>query len=154
MVVEFLYLLLRRKGALQLSLKGCYLLAVAEEHCMREVAVAAGATCFLIVLFQRIGRVQMYYQSDIGLVYTHSEGIGGHHDAYSSLLPIALAEVFLKVWQSCMEECNGVSLHAKHGGNVLCLLSAVGIYYGASRIQVQDMVQAGLVCGGAVQGVM
>ena len=53
-----------------------------------------------------------------------------------------------------MEECYGVSLHAKHGGYVFSLLSAVGIYYGTTRIMVQNVVQTSLVGGSAVQRVV
>ena len=132
MVVQVLYLLLGREGTLQLSLQVCCLLTIAKEYGMRRLAVATCSSCFLIILFQGVWRIQMYHQSDIGIVYAHTEGVGGYHDAYSSLLPVTLAEVFLEVRQSGMEECYGVSLHAKHGGYVFSLLSAVGIYYGTT----------------------
>ena len=154
MVVEFLYLLLWWECALQLPLQGGKLLAVTEEHGMRRLAVASGTPGFLIVLFQGVWRIQVYYQPDVGLVYAHAEGVGGNHDADSAFLPVSLAEILLKVGQSCVEEGYGVSFHAKRGGNIFGLLSAVGIYYGTAWIQVQDMVQSIFVCGSVVQGIV
>ena len=53
-----------------------------------------------------------------------------------------------------MEEGHGVSLHAKHGRNILRLLSAVGIYYGAARMEIEYVVQTGFIGNGTVQRVM
>ena len=46
----------------------------------------------------------MHHQSYIWFVYSHTEGIGGNHYAYSSFLPVTLTEVLFKVGQSGMEE--------------------------------------------------
>ncbi len=50
----------------------------------RREAVAPGAAGLLVVVFQRLGHVQMGHKAHIGLVYAHAEGDGGDH--YSTRL--------------------------------------------------------------------
>ena len=60
-----------------------------------ELWVAAGTTCFLHVIFQRVGYVIMYHQSHILLVHSHTKCRGCHNNTYMIVHESILIGYFL-----------------------------------------------------------
>ena len=58
----------------------------------------------------------MQHMAHVGLIDTHTKGIGGNNDSYSVVLPIALSLVFHFVGKACMIE----------GGAEACLTELFG----------------------------
>ena len=49
-----------------------------ESHAAAFQAVAAGAACFLIIVFDAFGDIEMDDKADVGFVDTHAEGDRGY----------------------------------------------------------------------------
>ena len=69
--------------------------AAPEECGPGGLAVAPGASGFLEVGFEGVGRVEMDDETYVGFVNAHSEGVGGYDDGYLSGLPKVLPGVFV-----------------------------------------------------------
>ena len=65
-----------------------------QQNGIRFLSVASGTSRFLKIGFGGIWKIDVHYQTDIGLVDTHTEGIGGHHYPKFSVYPAFLSLVF------------------------------------------------------------
>ena len=71
----------------------------------------------------------MNNDSDVGLVDAHTKGIGGHHDAYGIVLPVALTTILIGMVQSGMIE----------GGRESCFRQVFGYLAGmATTAHIDD----------------
>ena len=59
---------------------GDYVLAAVEQDAVCRSAVASGPACLLVVAFQILRHVVMDNEGDVGLVNSHTEGVGGDYD--------------------------------------------------------------------------
>ena len=105
MLIDFADVVFLREGIgnalLQLALVGL----IIEQYGIGLGTVASGTASFLEVGFDAVGTVDMHYQSYIGLVDTHTEGIGGYHHAHLVGLPCLLPLVFHSRVKAGMIEC-------------------------------------------------
>ena len=69
------------------SLRILQLLAVQDDYAAGRKSVATGTTSLLKVFLDAVGDIQVNHKAHIGLVYTHTEGTGGHHDSHLVLYP-------------------------------------------------------------------
>ena len=67
---------------------------VIEQYGVGTMAIAPSSASLLEISLDAIRTVDMYYQSHVGLVDTHTEGIGSYHHAGLSFLPGLLTLVF------------------------------------------------------------
>lgn len=52
---------------------------IVQYYCARGFSVTTCTTGLLEIIFRAQRYVPVYYQTYIGFVYTHTEGVGGHH---------------------------------------------------------------------------
>ena len=74
----------------------------------------------------------MYHYAHVGFVDTHSEGVGGHHDAHLVLLPVILSALLDLEIQSGVIGCGGDAGILQEGGYLARALAAAHIDYGGA----------------------
>ena len=62
------------------KLVGHHILTPVQKDTLRRFTVTAGPSCFLIIGFHILRHIIMHHNPDIGLVDSHAESIGCHHD--------------------------------------------------------------------------
>ena len=98
-----------------------------EEDGLRWGAVSSGTPRLLKVGFKGVGHVGMQHEAHVGLVYTHAEGIGGHHHTTLTSHPKPLTAVALGGVKSRMKVFGGNAVLDKQGGKLLGIATAAGV---------------------------
>ena len=83
----------------------------------------------------------MYYYAHVGLVDTHTEGIGSHHDTLLVVVPLLLAQVLDGMFQSGMIVCGADVVLFYQFAYLLGASAAACIHYGAAACRLEDMNQ-------------
>ena len=66
-----------------------------EQDGIRTVSVPSSPSGFLIILFGRTGYIEMYDQTHIGLVYSHTKSICCNHNPGMPFFPLLLSALFI-----------------------------------------------------------
>ena len=114
---------------------------VVQHHGISLLSVSSGTTRFLEVGFDRVGTVVVCYQSDVGLVNAHSEGVGSDDDAYPVVLPVALPLVFDGMLQSGVIVGCAEPRFVQVFGNLLGTSATAHIDNGRALCVVKNMYQ-------------
>ena len=123
--------------------QSCDVGAIGEQYCISLLAVATGAPSLLEIRFDAVGGFDMYHQSHVGFVDTHTECVGGHHHPYLVGLPVALSFVADTVGKTSMIECGVDIVLAEEIRQFLGLLSVAHVDDGTSVDLVEDMYHLG-----------
>ena len=102
-------------------------------------SVASGTSCFLKIGFGRVGQIEMDYQTYIGFVNAHSEGIGCYHHTAFAALPAFLADIFDGIVQSGMIEVGGDTFVDKQFGDFFGTATATNVDDSASLHPLKNM---------------
>src|SRR5574344_728412 len=113
---------------------------IGEQYGIRLLAVATGASGFLKIRLDAVRRLDMYHDTHIRFVDTHTEGVGSHHNAYFVRLPFALSFVSYAVGKSGMIECGFDIIIAKEFRQFFGFLSVSDVYDGAT-VNLVEYVQ-------------
>ena len=105
--------------------------------------VASGSSGFLEIGFYGVGQIHVDNDAYIRLVYSHSEGIGGYHDAAFTGLPAVLADVFGGIVQSGMVEVGCDVLIIQQFGDFFGTAAVAYVHNGAAGHTAQYMQQFG-----------
>ena len=90
LAIHLAHFLHRRKCQRKVTLELAQVVLIIQQHGHRGKAVAPAAPRLLKVGLQRVGEVQMGDETHVGLVNTHTEGVGGHHHADAARHPVVL----------------------------------------------------------------
>lgn len=91
------------------------------------------------ICFGRIGKIDVYHQSYIGLVNTHTECVGCYHDSELSVYPPLLTLVFGIIVQSGMIERCSNTLFIQKLRYFFCLFTVARIYNSRTLYASQDV---------------
>ena len=83
----------------------------------------------------------MYYYAHVGLVDTHTEGIGSHHDTLLVVVPLLLAQVLNGMFQSGMIECGADVVLFYQFAYLLGASATACIHYGAATCRLEYVYQ-------------
>ena len=92
-MVDILYIFQAGKGERFQLMQATYVIGAPKEHGIGFLAVTSGTPGFLEIGFGTFGDIAVHHETDIWLVYSHSEGIGADHHPDSIILPGGLALV-------------------------------------------------------------
>ena len=81
----------------------------------------------------------MNHSADIGLVYTHAKGVGGHNHTRSTAFPVVLTRVLVFGQQTCMVIVGADAGGLKHSGQFARALARAYIYYCAALRVVENL---------------
>ena len=104
MLVNLTDVILGRISVVDAFLQFDIVTIVIKQDGLGWLSVAARTSSLLKVGFYGVGSIIVNHQSDVGLVDTHTKGVGSYHDTYAIVLPFTLATVFVGMIQSCMIE--------------------------------------------------
>ena len=90
LLINVFYVLQGRERHVFQLLQTGNVIAVPEQHGVRRLAVAAGASRLLEVGFRGVRHIGMDHESDVRLVDSHSKGVGAHHHAGFAGFPVLL----------------------------------------------------------------
>ena len=102
--VDLLDILTRWEGVVDTLGQLAVVVTVVEQDGTGWLSVTSRTPCLLKVSFDGVRTVVVDDQTDVGFVDTHSESVGGYHDAYGIVLPVALSAVLVGMVQSGMIE--------------------------------------------------
>ena len=112
---------------------------VVEQNGISFLAVAARTARFLKVGLDGVGGVVVDDDSDVGLVYAHTEGVGADDDADVVLLPVVLPLVLHRMVEAGMKESSVQSVVAEHLADALGVVAAIAIDDSRTLDRSQDM---------------
>ena len=110
-----------------------------EHYGKRPLAVTPGSSCFLIIFLESVRDINMNHQTHIGLVNTHSKGIGSDNYSDFIIFPFVLLVFFLLNRQTGVIMVSADTLTLKFIGNQLCPLPASYIHNSRSRHRLDDV---------------
>ena len=84
---------------------------------MFRLSITAGTARFLVIRFEISGHLKVHHETDIGLVDSHAERVGGHHDPAVPSMNLAGFRCALS-WQVSMIERHAV-IRRPNAGPVL-----------------------------------
>ena len=102
--VDLFDILAWRKRIVNAFYQFAVVVAVIEQDGTGRLSITSCTSCFLKISFDGVWTVVMDDYADVSFVDTHSEGVGGYHDAHGIVLPVALSTVLVGMVQSGMIE--------------------------------------------------
>ena len=141
MFVYFLYVVFVGEGVCYSFVEFPMVGIIIQQYCVSLEPVSSCTSCLLEISFERVGTVDVYHQSYIGFVDTHSEGICSHHHSCLIVLPGFLPLVFCRCLEAGMIECCRDACLVEHIGNFLRSSATAGIYYRTALNAIEDMYQ-------------
>ena len=103
--------------------------------------VATGSPGFLKIGLYGVGQIHVDNNAHIRLVYAHSKGVGGYHDATFTGLPAVLSDVFRGIVQSGMVEIGCDVFIIQQFGDFFGTAAVAYIHNGAAGHTAQYMQQ-------------
>ena len=103
-----------------------------EQHALGLGAVPPGASGLLVIGLQALGHVVVHDVGDVGLVYAHAEGVGGHHDLGAVELEVLLAAAALGVGEPGVVLHGGKARAAEPGADLFHLRARGAVDYPAA----------------------
>ena len=80
------------------------------------------------VCLERIGQLEVYDGAYVGLIDTHTKGIGSHYHTCAAPLPSVLLSVLVVGGKPCVEKIGTDTVFVKEIGNLFRLLPATHVY--------------------------
>ena len=118
-LIDLTNLVLRWEGVVDALGEFGIITIIIKQDGLSRLSVTTSTTCLLEVGFDGVGTVVVHDQTHVGLVDAHAKGVGADDDAYTVLLPVALALVFHLVVQSGMIEGGTETSQTECLGNLL-----------------------------------
>ena len=121
---------------------------IIEQYGIGLPSVAPSSSSFLKVGFERVGTVDMDHQTDIGLVDTHTKGVGSYHHTGLIALPVFLAFVFYGGIKTSVVEGGADTSLVEHIRYFFRSATATGIDDGTAFYAVEDVDEFLALIGG------
>ena len=139
MIIDRTYVVLLREGVADALQQLALVVAVVEQYSVGLLAVASGTSRLLEVSLDGVRAVHVDNQPYVGLVNTHAEGVGGHHDAHLVLLPRFLSLVLVGGVESGVVEGCGDPFVVQQVGHLLRTSATADVDDGRPRYMIQYM---------------
>ena len=143
MFVYFLYIVFLGEIIGNSSIQFARIIVAMKQYGVSFSSVSPCTACFLEICFDRIGTIDVDNRTHIGLVYTHSESIGGHDDTYVICLPILLSIIFDCVVETGVIEGGADLMRFQQLGNLFGLAPATHVNDGTAADEGEDMNKFG-----------
>ena len=134
-------IVLVREGIYNALLQFGMIAIVIQQDGTCGLPVTTSTTSFLEISLNGIRAFVVYNQADVGFVNTHAKSIGGYHDTYTVVLPIALSFVFLGMVQSCVVESSAKTCICQVLGYLTSMATTANVDNGRTLVDFKQMNQ-------------